>query len=140
MREELKIDLVQGKYQNIERVYENIDDDIIKNILLEAAYEMESLCVYSFVQYMVNKTKKISWLELAIDILLGPLCFMEGAYSVALFHSRELLLVNRSVENLERLLFFYDIPEKLVPIEEAKMIAEEILMKEPNNKVALSVI
>lgn len=85
---------------------------------------------------MLNKSQEVNWLELAIDIMLHPLCYVEGAYSVALYHARELLEVTRSVKNLERILFFYDIPEKLINQEEAESIAEEILRMEPNNEVA----
>lgn len=61
-------------------------------------------------------------------------------YSIALFHARELLLIERSVENLERILIFYNIPEKLLDEEEAQYISKEILEIEPHNKVALGVI
>lgn len=77
---------------------------------------------------------------MVVDIMINPLCFIEGAYSVALFHSRELLIKERSVENLERIIFFYNIPEKLIDKEEVECISAEILKKEPNNEVALSVI
>lgn len=70
--------------------------------------------------------------------MLNPLCFVEGAYSVALFHARELLLNTKSIENMERILFFYDIPEKLVDKEEAEIIAKEILKIEPDNKVVMA--
>ena len=72
--------------------------------------------------------------------MLNPLCFLEGAYSVALFHSRELLKNERNVLNLERILFFYNIPEKLVDKNEAKSIAQEILKLEPDNVVAHDIV
>lgn len=37
------------------------------------------------------------------------------------------------------MLFFYKIPEKLISMEEAFSIAEEILDIEPNNKAALEI-
>ena len=75
----------------------------------------------------------------AIDIMLNPLCFIEGAYSVALFHARELLLIEKNLRNLERIIFFYNIPEKLVDEEEAKYISKEISKEQPDNEVALGV-
>ena len=85
---------------------------------------------------MYKQTGNESWIEWAIDLLLNPLCVIEGAYSVALFHARELLRKHRNVENLERILFFSDIPEKLVSNGEAISIAREILRIDPNNKAA----
>ena len=137
--EYLKKKLLQGKYERAKEICETMDDDNIRNTIMMIAYDTESICVYGFIQYMINKTKKISWIELAIDIMLNPLCFIEGAYSVALFHARELLLIDKSVDNLERIIFFYKIPEKLVDEEEVKIIAKEILALEPDNEVALEV-
>lgn len=88
---------------------------------------------------MIYTTKKVEWIELAIDIMLHPLCFIEGAYSIALFHARELLAIVENVENLERILFFYNIPDKLVSKEEAQYIAQKILSIESENVVALGI-
>ena len=89
---------------------------------------------------MIEKERKESWIRLAINIMLNPLCFIEGAYSIGLFHARELLAIDRNVENLERLLFFYNIPEKLIDYKEASSIAEELLLMESDNEVALELL
>lgn len=133
------MNLLQGNYKEAEMICKNMDENRIKDILMTIAYDTENVCVYSFIHYMINKTNNISWTELAIDVMLNPLCFVEGAYSVALYHAREILLHETNVKNLERIIFFYNIPEKLVDEEEAKRISKEILKLEPNNKVALSV-
>lgn len=135
----IKKNLIQGRYEEVEKILIGMDEMTIRDVFLNIAFETESICVYSFAQYMGNKTKKLSWTELAIEIMIHPLCFIEGAYSVALFHSRELLSINRSIENLERILFFYDVPEKLVEKEEAYNIASEILKIAPHNKVATKI-
>lgn len=137
MSEELKMNLLQGKYREVEEKCRHMNMTNIRDTIMTIAYDTENICVYSFIQYMIRKTEKISWIELAIDVMLNPLCFVEGAYSVALFHARELLSITKNVENLERILFFYNIPEKLVELEEARHIAKEILKLEPNNEIAL---
>lgn len=136
MMESFKINLLQGKYKEAEETFKTMDVNSIRDIVMTVAYDTENICIYSFIQYMIEKTRKASWIELAIDVMLNPLCFVEGAYSVALFHSRELLLIEKNIKNLERIIFFYNIPEKLVDEEEAKCIAKEILKVEPDNKVA----
>lgn len=137
--ESFKMNLLQGNYKEAERKCKNMDVNSIRDMVMTIAYGTENICVYSFIQYMIEKTRKVSWMELAIDVMINPLCFVEGAYSVALFHARELLLIEKTIENLERILFFYNIPEKLVDKEEAQCIAQEILKLEPNNEVALGV-
>lgn len=137
MSEELKKNLLQGKYREAEEKCRHMNMSNIRDIIMTIAYDTENICVYSFIQYMIRKTEKTDWIELAIDVMLNPLCFVEGAYSVALFHARELLSITKSVEALERILFFYNMPERLVEFEEAQHIAKEILKLEPNNEIAL---
>ena len=68
--------------------------------------------------------------------MINPLCYVEGAYEVALFHTRELLKIDFSVETMEKVIFFHDIPEKLVEEKEAEAVAREIIKIEPDNCVA----
>lgn len=135
----IKTNLFKGNYEDIANICKDMDADKIRDILITIAYDSENISVYSFVLYMIKKTENAIWIELAVDIMMNPLCFIEGAYSVALFHSRELLFMKRSIRNLERILFFYNIPEKLVDKEEAQLIAQEILKKDPQNLVALKI-
>lgn len=139
MIEEIKTNLLQGRYREAEKKCENMDIKNIRDTIMTIAYDTESICIYSFIQYMIEKTGKVYWMELAIDVMLNPLCFVEGAYSVALFYARELLLIDKTVKNLERVIFFYHIPEKLVDKAEAQFIAQEILKVEPDNEVALGI-
>jgi len=132
--------LEQGKYPDIEEMCREMNAFEIRDIFMNIAYETESINVYGFIVYMTRKQENIEWIKLTVDIMLNPLCFIEGAYSIALFHARELLSIDRNVENLERLLFFYNVPEKLIDEDEARSIAEELLTIAPDNKVALQII
>ena len=136
----LERNLIHGRYREAEESCEYMDVDSIRDRIMMIAYDTENICVYSFIRYMIEKTGKVSWIELAIDVMIHPLCFLEGSYSVALYHARQLLLIEKNVSNLERILFFQNIPEKLIDEEEAQYIAEEILKRESDNKVALGVI
>jgi len=132
--------LEQGKYPDIEEMCREMNAFEIRDIFMNIAYETESINVYGFIVYMTRKQENIEWIKLTVDIMLNPLCFIEGAYSIALFHARELLSIDRNVENLERLLFFYNVPENLIDEDEARSIAEELLTIAPDNKVALQII
>lgn len=140
MIEQLKSCLSQGKYNEARELLKEIDDLSIRDIIMSIAYETENIFVYSFIHYMINMTHKKSWIELSIDVMINPLCFLEGAYSIALFHSRELFNCEKSIANQERLLFFYNIPEKLISDDEARDIANEILKIDPQNVIALNVL
>ena len=138
--EKIKVKLIYGEYQEIEQICRNQIEAEIRDLMMNVAYDTENLSVYGFIQYMIRRTENANWIKLAVDIMLNPFGFMEGAYSVALYHARELVLMERNIINLERLLFFYNIPEKLINDEEAKNIAKEILKTDANNKVAQDII
>ena len=133
------MNLLKGKYREAEEICKNMDTSSIRNVIMAISYDTENICVYGFIQYMISRTEKVSWIELAVDIMLNPFCFIEGAYSVALFYARELLKIEKNVKNMEKILFFYNIPEKLLDEEEAKYISKEILKIEPNNEIALGI-
>ena len=48
--------------------------------------------------------------------------------------------MDSSVANMERILFFHNIPEKLVGRTEVQLIANEIISVEPNNVVAFEIL
>lgn len=140
MIKKIETSILYGRYEEIKEICEEMDSMQIRDILLNMAFDTENIGVYGFVQYMSQCSEKKVWMELMVEILMHPLCHLEGAYSMSLFYSREILKKYRTVENLERIIFFYKIPEKLVSYEEAKEIAKEIITMEPNNKVALAII
>ena len=139
MINDISLKLKQGQYLELEEMIKEMNVSKIQDILINIAYETGNINIYAFIVYMFRKSNGIEWLKLAIDIMNGPLCFIEGAYSIALFHTRELLNIDRNVANLEKILFFYNIPEKLIDSSEAYCIAEEILNIESDNEIALQI-
>ena len=132
--------IFEGKYFEAEKIVKKMSAKEQRDEIMNLAYGSESIAVYSFLRYMTEKNKTQFWLDLTIDVMINPLCFIEGAYSIALFHARELLEINLSSKNLERILFFYNIPEKLVENTEAKLVAKKIIEIEPDNIVALEIL
>lgn len=132
--------IIQGRYEDARAIYEQFgwkEDKVAKDFFFNLAYDTGSICIYNFVVYMINTTQKTFWMEVAKEIMEGALCHIEGGYSVALFYARELLKRERSVENLQAIIAFYEIPEQLIDEEELADLVEEILEKDPFNKIAL---
>ena len=103
------------------------------------AYEMASMAVVDFAQFMWRETKEMSWLDVIVELLLNPLCHIEGAYSMAVFYAKELLKRCHTVENLEQMLFFSELPEEVLSEAEARNIARQILAQDPENEKALTI-
>ncbi|MBQ9199118.1 MAG: hypothetical protein IJ141_02945 [Lachnospiraceae bacterium] len=129
--------LIRGKFDEAEELLNKLYKDYIRDLVLSYAYNNENIIIYSFVLYMEKKTSDFFWIELAIELMLNPLCFVDGAYSFALYHSRKLLMLDDKIENLERLFFFSECPEIIIDKAELELIAMKILEKEPDNKKAL---
>lgn len=140
MKEKIEEYIIEGNYHLAESVCEKMNLSEVRDMLFMLAYDTEKIYIYSFIQYMISKTNSPLWSEVAIDVMLHALFFIEGAYSVALFHARELLKLEYNAINLERILFFYDIPDKLIKKSEAESIAKELLNIDPDNKVALRIL
>lgn len=129
-----------GNYDESENICKKLNFKNLENDLIKYAYDSCNFSLYSFAFYMYIKKQDEKWLKLSLSLIIGPLCFVDGAYSIGLFLARQLVKKDRSVDNLVQLLFFYDIPEKLLSKDEALEIAEQILKLNPDNQIALKVI
>ena len=141
MLEEIERDILNAKYEQAAKKFKNINNEEIHDIIwFNIADRLESLTVYGFTQYMFKKTENTIWLSLSVVIMSFTLCWMEGAYAVGIFHARELVSLEKNIDNLILLLSFYGLPEHLMKEEEAESIAKEILKLDKNNEIALNVL
>ena len=141
MLEEIETDILNAKYEQVAKKFKNMSDEDIHNIIyFNIADRTESLSIYGFTQYMFKKTGNTVWLSLSVSIMAYILCCMEGAYAVGIFHARELVSLEKNIDNLILLLSFYGIPERLMKEEEAESIDKEILKLDKNNEIALNVL
>lgn len=141
MLEEIETDILNAKYEQVAKKFKNMSDEDIHNIIyFNIADRTESLSVYGFTQYMFKKTGNTVWLSLSVSIMAYILCCMEGAYAVGIFHARELVSLEKNIDNFILLLSFYGLPERLMKEEEVESIAKEILKLDKNNEIALNVL
>ena len=141
MLEEIETDILNAKYEQVAKKFKNMSDEEIHDIIwFNIADRTESLSVYGFTQYMFKKTGNTVWLSLSVSIMAYVLCRMEGAYAVGIFHARELVSLEKNIDNLILSLSFYGIPERLMKEEEAESIDKEILKLDKNNEIALNVL
>ena len=141
MLEEIERDILNAKYEQAAKKFKNMNNEEIHDIIwFNIADRLESLSVYGFTQYMFKKTENTIWLSLSVVIMSFTLCWMEGAYAVGIFHARELVSLEKNVDNLLLLLSFYRLPERLMKEEEAESIAKEILKLDKNNETAFNVL
>lgn len=113
----------------------------LEGMLLELAYESSNMVVYAFLAFLISQRESVDLHQIAASIMISPLCFMDGAYIVALHHIKRAMLLDPSDVSLkEMMIFFHTVPEEVVSKEEAAVYAKQILAAEPGNKVALDFI
>ena len=140
MRETVELLLEKGDFAALQEVVLPMDMEAIDSLLFQIAYDEDCIAAYSFANYMIQITNSPEWHRVAKNLMVHQFFYLGGAYSVALFHLREILKVRRTVDNLRGLLFFNSVPEKVVDDEEARLVAEEILREVPDDPVALRIL
>lgn len=88
-------------------------------------------------EFLISKENSYFHHRLAADVL-NARCWHEGAYSVALFHAKEMFRLDPCIEAQETMLFYYDVHE--LTDGETEKIAKDILSKDPNNQAAKSTL
>ena len=145
MIEALERNVIKGEFYEVDKKLKEMSKEEQKQLIFKIGIKTESLSVYTYILHriMMEKDYKeiINWHETALSVLVHCINFLEGAYSSALYHSRKIAeLEPDNIENFVQLLFFYDIPEKLLDEKEAKKIAEKIIEVDPSNQVATRIL
>ena len=138
MKEYLYGCITESEFEKAEEFCRQLNVAELSGILDELAWEKEDVSVYLFLEYLLLKNECADYHRIAADLLQGVLCFLGGAYWVAYRHTRRALeLEPENDRNKESLLSFYDIPDKILSMEEALKVAEEVLREKPDSIFAL---
>ncbi len=129
--------LYTSKFEETYEIIHTWSEQEQTDFAIEEASESENISIICFVEFLISKENSYFHHRLAVDVL-NARCWHEGAYSVALFHAKEMFRINSCVEALEMMLFYYEVHE--LTDSEAKNIAKEILQIEPDNHAAKSAL
>ena len=144
----MKIDLnqlrkliINGDFSKAYLEINQLGIEEVYDFLIDLACDTKNIVVYGFVFYLISRKEIHIFHSLASDILAFPLCSLQRAYALALFHARRALELDpENIEHLQFLILFYDIPEKLIEESEALKIAKEILKRNPESNLAKETI
>jgi len=133
----LKNLISSGKFLETKYFLNKINKNIFEKIIFEIGCDEESLCAYSFICFLIKNDETVEFHCLASELLNIAFPHWIGSCQTSLYHiKRAIELKPDDITLKEALLFFNVIPEKLISDEEAKKIANNILKKKPNSKVA----
>lgn len=139
--DDFKQAIIKGNFAKAKHFTLNMDLDTLTEELYLLAYDGETIAPYGFANYLLFDKESSELHYLASYLLSMGLNHLEGAYQTAFFHAKRAVeLAPHDNSYKEYLLFFYEIPAKLLTKDEATKIAIEILKIDPKNKPALSVL
>ncbi len=126
-----------------ENNFSEVYDLILKNKgLLDKiellTYEESNNQLFDFICFLGENSKEERIISFASMILATSLCHFEGAYKEAYsFAQKAVLTEPNNLQNLEWLLFFYDLPDNIMNDSELKELVETILKIDNNNEKAI---
>lgn len=141
MENKIKNLIMAGKFQDAKNELSTINEKTLEGILLNIGYDESNICAYAFVCFLLQRDETVNYHTLASTLMENAFCHLEGAYQVAFYHTcRAIDLCPDDIDLHETLLFFNDIPEKVITDEEAKEIAQKILQKKPTSEQARRIL
>ncbi|MCU5311024.1 hypothetical protein OB975_01055 [Bacillus cereus] len=138
--------ITSADFEEAEKLFKNNNFEEFSGEILYVTYENSSITKYSFINYLLMKKESSDLHDLAFDLLVNPLCHIEGAYHSALYHAKKSveltveLTKEENVDSLLQLLFLHSVPDKLISDTKAIEICNKILELDASNEIAKETI
>lgn len=127
MENELKRLILKGEFLKAKSIMDSVTSEDFESLIFEIGCDDESICAYSFICFLILKNESVKYHCMASELLNIAFSHIPGGYQTSLYHIRRAIELSPQDKKLkETLLFFNDIPEKLVSDEEASRIQAEI--------------
>jgi|SRR5581483_8237243 len=131
----------QGNYHKAKKLIRDMPHNQLCQFLIDLAIETGSIAIYTFTCFLLLEQESAELHYCAAGILDHGLCYLKGATSSSFFHAKRAVeLSPNDITCQQELLYYFGMPDQVLSKEEAKTIAENILLKDPDNVEALEVI
>ncbi|MGE6541459.1 hypothetical protein [Bacillus luti] len=134
--------ITSADFEEAETLFKNNNFKDFSEEMLYVTYENSSITNYSFINYLLLKKESSDLHDLAFNLLVNPLCHIEGAYHSALYHAKRSVELTKeeNVDSLLQLLFLHSVPDKLISDKKAIEICNKILELDASNEIAKETI
>ena len=127
--------MYQLEFENAAKhLFQLSEEEQIHLMVCEAA-DTDSVVILGFLSYVLS-VRETAFYHQVISEALVQMCWLEGGYDLAFYHACKLLELEPTADNKEYLLFFYNLPERLLPEEKAYTFSKEILSEKPGSIAA----
>ncbi|QBO35839.1 hypothetical protein EQG49_04845 [Periweissella cryptocerci] len=133
--------LIQEDFDEAIEIAIKMDNVELIEMLNKSVDLDNSVSMLFFVEELIEKKETAELHAAAMGIVTFSLSEESGAYQVGLRHIRKAIALEpNNLHYKEDLLYFYELPEMLVSLNEATAVAREVIQGNPNNKTAGALI
>lgn len=130
-----------GKYHEAKELVAILPTKGLVQLLVDMAIDTQSIALYTFVCFLLMEKESADLHYCAAGLLTNIFCDINGAYSAALCHARRAAeLLPHDISCKIELLHYFGLPDHVMEKAEAKKIAQEILIVDPTNHIALNTV
>lgn len=142
LNNELRKRIIDGNFKSARRLAEILDRDQLEEFIISQPYDKnEYIIFYFFLEDWALEVEDDKLFVIISTLMASCLNWMPGAYNVALRYLKMAIKMNpNDVYYKQFMLLFYEIPERLITLEEAVGYAKEVLEVLPNDKASLRII
>ncbi len=137
---EFELLILKGEFERAKKIVKKFSNKELKDILFQISYSSGSIAPYGFICFLLQEYETSELHLMAAVLLSHGINHLPNAYNLALFHARRAVSLEPNSGNKEFLLFFHELPEKLISDNDAIKIAKEILKETSNSKIAKEII
>lgn len=129
MIKKIKELILRGEFLEARATMDCITKEELEIAIFEIGCDEESICAYSFICFLLLEKESVEYHCLASKLLNIAFPHIYGGYQTSLYHIRKAIELEPHNKELKKeLLFFNDLPEKLVSDEEAREIRNELCL------------
>lgn len=138
---QIKEYIIAGKFIEARKIAKKSDLTTLGSELLNLAYDTENVAFYFFLLDWLFDEESAELQQITSTLLSSGLAWLAGSYKLSMNHlKRAIQLDPDKVEYKLSMLSFYEIPERLLSLAEAKKFAAQILEVYPDNTRALQIL
>lgn len=126
-----------GKFKEAKACFKDMPFEQMHNTLIDLGFKTEFVPLYTFLNFLLMEKETAELHYCAAMLIAQCFVYIEGSYSMGLFHARRSVeLAPGDSSYKEYLLLYYSIPDKLLSLEEAIVVAKELEVQDPGNVAA----
>ena len=131
------IDLINaGKFYLAKELLQSFSEKEFLTFILDLTFETNLISIYTFMVFLLLEEETVFLHECSINVL--QISMWEGANASALLHARRVSeLMPHDITQKAHVLSYFGNPDCTISRQEAIQMAQEILLKDPQNRTAL---